>query len=386
MRFLPALTLLALTAPGLIRTSSAQGTHAAPEWKPEAAAEYLDRRMDEWFLKAEKLRTGDGRTTCVSCHTVVPYALVRPALRGALGANAPTPQELRLADETSRRVSADDSKQLLYDFDENKKSESQGTEAILYALILAALDRDVPARERSDATRRAMERLWATQRDDGAWDWLDVGLEPFESIGSEYQGASFAAVAAGMTPDLAGTTGGRRGIDKLRGYLREHYAAQNLHNRVWGLLASTFVEGVLTPADRDALVAALQKVQNDDGGWSLDRLGLWRWNRREPPFASPGPRDAGIAAASDGYATGIIVFALTEAGLPADHPAIAQGLQWLKANQRPVRVGDRELPAWRAHSLNFDREHGGTRGEPWRRLFMSDAATAFAALALITSE
>jgi len=39
-----------------------------------------------------------------------------------------------------------------------------------------------------------------------------------------------------------------------------------------------------------------------------------------------------------------------------------------------------------AHSLNYDREHGGEKGEPWRRLFMSDTATAFAILALADSE
>ena len=40
---------------------------------------------------------------------------------------------------------------------------------------------------------------------------------------------------------------------------------------------------------------------------------------------------------------------------------------------------------WHAHSLNYDREHGGEKGEPWRRLFMSDTATAFAILALSES-
>ena len=65
---------------------------------------------------------------------------------------------------------------------------------------------------------------------------------------------------------------------------------------------------------------------------------------------------------------------------------VRPALQWLRANQLPVRAGNREWPAWRAHSLNYDREHGGSRGEPWRRLFMSDAATALASLALSTSD
>jgi hypothetical protein len=73
-------------------------------WNREAAAKYLDRWMDIWFTNGEQLQTGAARTTCVSCHTVIPYALARPALRRAMQVNEPTPQEARLVDETSRRV------------------------------------------------------------------------------------------------------------------------------------------------------------------------------------------------------------------------------------------------------------------------------------------
>ena len=229
-----------------------------------------------------------------------------------------------------------------------------------------------------------MTRLWQAQRADGGWEWLDVGLEPFESIDSEYQGAAFAALAVGMTKWSDEPTA-RAGMAKLRDYLRSHYPGQNLHNQVWGLLASTFLGGVLSDAERNELIDQLERRRNDDGGWSVDGLGIWRWNRTTPPFESPGTRDRALVAKSDGYATGLIVYALRRAGLPVEHPAVNSGLRWLKANQQPVEVGDRSWPAWRAHSLNYDREHGGAKGEPWRRLFMSDAATGFASLALISS-
>jgi hypothetical protein len=93
-----------------------------------------------------------------------------------------------------------------------------------------------------------------------------------------------------------------------------------------------------------------------------------------------------MVAQSDGYATGLIVYTLRQAGLSTDHATIARGRQWLRAHQLPVRVGDQEWLAWRAYSLNYDREHGGARGAPWQRLFMSDAATAFATLGLLASE
>jgi squalene-hopene/tetraprenyl-beta-curcumene cyclase len=251
-------------------------------------------------------------------------------------------------------------------------------------LILASADaaRD---REPGDATRRAFARMWQTQRDDGAWDWLDVGLEPFESIDSPYQGAAFAALAVGLAPTLS-TGPGTRGVARLRAYLRDHHAGQNLHNRIWGLLASTSLPQLLPPSEVETLVGELQRRQGSDGGWSLDGLGGWRWNRTAAPFQSPGQRDQDLAAQADGYATGLIVYTLKKAGVPAEHETIKRGRQWLRAHQLPIRVGDREWLAWRAHSLNYDREHGGAKGAPWQRLFMSDAATAFATRALLATD
>lgn len=351
-------------------------------WNREAAAKYLDQRMDIWFARGQKLQTGGGQTTCVSCHTVIPYALARPALRRAMHVNQLTPQEVRLVDETSRRVLASDLKQLLYEVDEG---QSNGTEAVLYALILASADAANGSREPSDATRRAFARLWQTQRDDGAWDWLDVGLEPFESIDSAYVGAAFAALAVGLSPTVP-TVAEARGVAKLQAYLRGHFASQNLHNRIWGLLASTSLPQLFSPSESEGLVDELQRQQGKDGGWSMNGLRGWRWNRTAAPFQSPGRRDQELAAQSDGYATGLIVYTLRQAGISATHGTIQRGRQWLRAHQLPIRVGDQDWLAWRAYSLNYDREHGGARGEPWRRLFMSDAATAFAALGLLASE
>ncbi|MEO8258879.1 MAG: hypothetical protein ABI868_16150 [Acidobacteriota bacterium] len=295
----------------------------------------------------------------------------------------PTPQEARIADETSRRVQASDPRELLYPSDEG---QSNGTEAVLYALILASADAAYADRAPSDATRRAFARMWQTQRADGAWDWLDVGLEPFESIDSAYQGAAFAALAVGLAPTLSNGPEARGGIARLQAYLRDNHAGQNLHNRLWGVLASASLPQPLPSAGIEALVGELERLQGQDGGWSLNGLGGWRWNRTGAPFQSPGQRDPELAAQADGYATGLIVYSLRQAGVSAGHGTIKRGRQWLIAHQLPIRIGDREWSAWRAHSLNYDREHGGGRGAPWQRLFMSDAATAFATLGLLATE
>ena len=381
------LVLLGLT--GAARRESSQENQAASGgWDREGAAKYLDERMDVWFAKAKKIRTGQVETSCVSCHTTVPYVMARPALRRAMLAPAPTSQEMRLIEETTKRVESYGSEQPLYDFNDGKKTQSRGTEAVLNALILASADAAQNRRELSGTTQRALDQLWETQRPDGSWDWLDFGLEPFETVEGAYYGATLAALAVGIAPGNPNSRASvtKAGTEKLRGYLKEKYASQSLFNRVWLLLAETHLTGSLTSAQREALIKEIQGRQRDDGGWALDSLGAWKWSKAAAPFRPPGTLDASLLAKSDGYATGLIVYTLRQVGVPAGHPALSKGLQWLKANQRNVQVGQHEWPTWRAHSLNFDREHGGEKGEPWRRMFMSDSATAFAALALLASD
>jgi hypothetical protein len=89
---------------------------------------------------------------------------------------------------------------------------------------------------------------------------------------------------------------------------------------------------------------------------------------------------------SDAYATGLITYVLRQAKLPVAQSSLERATAWLVANQRDYQVDQNHWKCWRTYSLNFDTEHGGEDGEPWRRMFMSDAATAFAALALLSSD
>ncbi len=99
-----ALAASADSVPSQPITQASTVRNKPTDWNQQAAAKYLDDRMDLWFEKARKLRTGQGNTSCVSCHMTVPYALARPALRKAAGVSQPTPQEAKLLDETLRRV------------------------------------------------------------------------------------------------------------------------------------------------------------------------------------------------------------------------------------------------------------------------------------------
>jgi squalene-hopene/tetraprenyl-beta-curcumene cyclase len=391
---LPLVLALTAIAASVTARQAAQSNVGSRGWDPAAAAAYLDTRMDLWFTYGTKLKTGDTQTTCVACHAGLAYALSRPVLRRIMHVDVPSIQEARLIDETKRRVETYSTHQVLYDFNERRQIESRGTEAVLNAVILTSADVARNLREPSEPTKKALARLWETQRADGRWDWLEFGLEPWETVDSGYHGAAYAAFAAGTANgqhDAVATAG----IARLRSYLSTNYEAQHLYNRTWALLASTRLKDVITDAQRKALIAELVRAQREDGGWSLQTMGPWRWSKTAQPFAAPGQLDASLLSQSDGYATGLVVYTLEQTGVSRTSAAIRRGIRWLETNQHALPVPDIPGRGWQAYSLNYDREHGslhydsalrGEKGEPWRRLFMSDTATAFAILALADSE
>src|SRR6266700_792299 len=109
-------------------------------WSVKAAA-YLDGRMDWWMGWPNAAR--DHETFCVSCHTVAPYAMGRPALRSALGEPGPSPTERKVLDNVLKRVRMWKEVAPFYPDATRgvpKTAESRGTESILNALILTRYD------------------------------------------------------------------------------------------------------------------------------------------------------------------------------------------------------------------------------------------------------
>jgi squalene-hopene/tetraprenyl-beta-curcumene cyclase len=341
-------------------------------WSPQQAARYLDGRADEWekFRGADRGEGAD-KVSCLSCHTSVPYALGRPSVRQAAGEERPSAHETRLLEQVRRRVAhwgeLDTPRfHLSYDFDEKKKVESWGTEAVLNALVLARDDRRNGRTAPSDATREALRHLWATQRKDGpeagSWDWLDFGLRPWEFGEARFYGTTLAAIAVGTAPGYLKTaddTDTQAGVDRIRRYLRVHLDGKNLHNRLFALWASTAIDGLLTSTQRQQIIDEVVAKQQDNGGWSLSSLVDCRRGDGTPQEKGP-----------DGYATGLALHVLRLAGVRHDQPSVARGLAWLRANQQPS--GN-----WVGFSLNKRRDPKTHVGK-----FMSDAATAFAVLAL----
>ena len=244
-----------------------------------------------------------------------------------------------------------------------KEVESRNAESVLNAIILA--NYDAPQGKLSERTRMAFDNAWALQSksgaDAGAWVWQNFDYTPWESKESQYHWAALMAVAVGKAPDhYRDDPKIAANLAALRGYLQSHYEAQPLVNKVAALWAERYFPEVLSKEQVNALVADLNRLQHDDGGWSLGDLGSWKRRDNTP-----------LETHSDGYATGLVVLVLEENALTSGQNSVARGLAWLEKNQ------DGTTGAWPAWSLNKNRDLNSDVGK-----FMSDAATSYAVMAL----
>jgi len=346
-------------------TASAQQATTSPEtWDPRAAAAYLDARQTWWLGWPTSAR--DHETSCVSCHTALPYALARPALRATLKQTETPAPERKLVENVVKRVTLWKEVEPFYPDQTRglpKTSESRGTEAILNAVVIAT--RDAQSGKISDEARMAFGNLWALQFKNGdlagAWAWLNFHLEPWETADAAYFGATLAAVATGTEPEAYANSADIQGhIKALRDYLQHGAAKQSPFNRAMLLWAANRLPGTISATERQEIVDTLFAKQRADGGWSLASLGQWK-------------RSDGTAVdtTSDGYATGVVTFALQQAGAASDDRRLRRGLGWLVQHQ------DRATGMWMTSSLNKQRDLSSDIGK-----FMSDAATAYAVLAL----
>jgi squalene-hopene/tetraprenyl-beta-curcumene cyclase len=373
-RFKPLAVIVALCGIALV-TIACSHQSAAPSavsWDPKAAAAYLDRRMEWWIGWKNSAR--DHGTFCFSCHTAVPYALARPELRTMLAESADAAPRRQLMEDVRRRVRLWDETSPFYTDQyvaPGKSAESRGTEAVLSALMLAS--DDTRTGRLSADTGFAFDHMWAQQLKSGdgagAWPWLDFDLSPWESaaVDARYYGAALAAMAVGAVPGYQSRPQIQGSLQLLRDYLAREYPAQPLHHRLILLWASTKLPGLLEAGRRQSLVAEVLRAQNPDGGWSLSAL-----------MAKSGEGE-GHDADSDGYATGLVTLVLGQTAMPGAAAPEQRGLTWLVRNQQ-VHGASWILGLdgfWVARSPNKWRS-------PWSDVgrFMSDAATAYAVLAL----
>jgi len=320
----------------------------------------------------------DHGTFCISCHTALPYALARPALRPALAEQGLSSNEQKLLDNVTKRVRLWNQVEPYYGDAgyKGKALESRGTEAVLNALILASYDSE--RGQLGADTRIALQNMWAAQQTAGdkagAWPWLQFDNEPWEANDSAYYGACLAAIAAGVAPgDYVDSPEAQSGLKLLRDYLNRESAAQSTINRVFLLWASTKLPGLLSRKQQNAIIEEALSQQQPDGGWRLASI-TWRWKGWSvKSLLKRWLRGDGtpLAHKSDGVATGLVTFVLEEAGVPGENVRLQRGLSWLTSNQNTAEG------FWPATSINKRKSATSDTGR-----FMSDAATAYAVLAL----
>jgi hypothetical protein len=136
-------------------------------------------------------------------------------------------------------------------------------------------------------------------------------------------------------------------------WLRARLPSAALNDKVMILRASLRLPELLDAGQRAQIAGELAGKELPDGGWSL---ATWGRGARAQPAAS---------AESDAYATAFALLALCEAH--AARPAVDRGLGWLATHQRADG-------SWPGRSVNSEAAVN--------QLFMSDAATAYAVMAL----
>ena len=358
--------------------SSHNEIHSAATWNKKAAATYLDQRQTWWMQWEASKRDHD--TFCVSCHTTLPYVFAQPALRDVASSETNSvDNDSKIIEDVKKRVRLWDSVTSYYgDKDDGAGNGpgSRATEAVVNAVILAC--HDSQAGQLSDEALMAFRNMWALQlasgSEKGAWRWQNFGLSPWESNDSPYFGATLAALAVGMAPaSYRSNPDIQTSLVSLRGYLIRGYTQQSLLNRIGLLWATTKWPALLTPEQQKSIIDEIYGKQQTDGGWSLASL---MWSPRYfgiPSLLAMWRRNDGTPqeARSDGLATGYIAYVLQQTGAPHEDRRLKNALVWLMRNQNATEG------YWTAFSLNRRRDPNSNVGR-----FMTDAATAFAVLAL----
>jgi squalene-hopene/tetraprenyl-beta-curcumene cyclase len=302
----------------------------AASFSLERSAEQIDRAAVKWTRQHK----------CGSCHTNYPFLMARPMLR-------------EFASPALLEVRAFFEKRVAHWGDPEAEAKPRWDAEVVSTAAALAINDAATTGALHPLTRKALDRVWTLQKPNGGWEWLKCGWPPLEH--DDYYGALVVALGAGHAPDgYARGSLAQEGIERMRGYFRKT-PPPDLHHQTVLLWASTRLEGIMDSEQKEATIRALRALQRSDGGWCLPSLGHWK--RRDGKPNDPG-------SPSDGYATGLVVFVLREAGVPASDPAIGRGVSWLKANQR---VSGR----WFTRSLNDDKDH-----------YIADAGTCYAVMAL----
>jgi squalene-hopene/tetraprenyl-beta-curcumene cyclase len=308
------------------------------------SGEVLDKVTLAWIEKKQ----------CASCHTGFPYLMARRAIGDG---RAPALVQVRKFLEDRVVAWDQNGKGTGYLQGGGPVAKTEGITEVLAIAATLAIDDAQSTGKLQPITRQALERMWELQQPDGSWTWNKTGLAPSEY--DDYYGAVYAALGVGQAPEgYAASASAKEGVARLTAYLQAQ-VAPNLHHKTWLLWASLTFKGLMTPIVREETIQELHALQRADGGWSSPSL--WNWKTRDPA----GHDEPSV---SDGYATGLVIYVLRQAGVSNQQDAVRHGVDWLKNNQRASG-------RWFTASLNGRTKH-----------VISNVGTALSVIALKTCE
>jgi squalene-hopene/tetraprenyl-beta-curcumene cyclase len=275
------------------------------------------------FLDAVALNWQEDHN-CFACHSDYAFFSTRPVVSW----NVPAHEQLRA--------------KLEHMVENPRKTKHHVTETVMAASMLAQNDALTTGKLHS-TTRRALDRIWTVQREDGGFDWMKYDQPPSEI--DDHYGATMAVIGVGAAPNgYAKTVAAQAGLAKIREYFKNN-PPTNLHHRAMILLGSLHVDGIMTEPERRRVVQDLFALQKPDGGWALATLGD-NWQRCDDKRQD--------LETADGYGTGFAIYVLRKAGVASEEARIEKGIAWLKTHQR---VSGR----WFTRSLWKDQKHYLTR-------------------------
>lgn len=330
-----------------------------PEFSARRAADYLDQAAMDWQREHD----------CVACHTMMPHL----ASRAALAQISEPPAQIR-------KLFEDVAEQRHRGWPDGYHFPPDAESALVVGTAWAlAMNDHQTGKETHPSTRHAVDRMWSLQRDDGTWEWPFRDVPPIKM--NEHYGVTLALVTVGLLADSEPTDAARRGLEKARAYLASH-PAQSLHERAMLLWAGQEIEGLVSNDEASHTLDEFWHAQRADGGWALASLvDNTHGSQQSAEIAANAQAQEGYGSqfqsfigrdqtihqtplASDGYATGFVIYVARQAGVEGRDPRIQAGVQWLKTHQR--QSGRWFTPSQGPHSMNL----------------IANAGTAYAILAL----
>jgi squalene-hopene/tetraprenyl-beta-curcumene cyclase len=340
----PCLLLIAVLSLCAQRHSFADDAPYKPPAADEPLAAAFSLEKASQALDASAL-WWQAKYGCCHCHANMLYLVARPSL-----------DPVSKSDGRVRKFF----EQLVLDRWE-KKGLRYEPEAVVVAVPLSIHDGRTTGKLHP-ATRKALDRMISLQRPEGNWTLVTPDGRRSEVAGEKqafflgYEQMLFAAIGIAAAPEnYAASEPARAALDKIRGYVRNN-PPKSLHQKGMLIWAASRVEGLIDDEQRQKAIAELFSKQRSDGGWAIEEI--TPGTRKFDPAKSP------REPTSDGYATGLVIYALRQAGVPAADERIRRGVAWLKANQR-------QSGRWYVPSFN-KRPNS----------VLSNSATAYAILAL----